>query len=372
MENKILTPEERLNAAIRLAPVDRVPCAPAIESYAARFAGISQYEFLFDYRKAFHAFAFLKNRYPVWDIRRSSYNMFYGPYQKKIGILRNSIPGIDLPADYEIQFSEFEIMHREDYFTIIKNGYDFYETEYFKRAHGTTKEDIKEAKKEKIQIQLKEIEASNSCGQVYLYGAGTTSADEMISYTRSFPEFIKDLYQVPELMEEIISIATDFSIRECKETVKKTSIPRVMIGMSRMNGRYFSLSYFEKFSWKHLKRLIESLIVEDITPFVHLDGEWRLNLPYFLELPKRKIVIELDGNTDIFLAKKILGEHSCLLGDVPSTMFAVETPDDVRNYCSRLLKEVGQGGGFILGSGCALPYQAEHSNVEAFFNCLSN
>ena len=43
---------ERIDAAIRLEKPDRVPVVPIIDIFAARYAGITQHEMLFDLRKA--------------------------------------------------------------------------------------------------------------------------------------------------------------------------------------------------------------------------------------------------------------------------------------------------------------------------------
>ncbi|MCR4435733.1 MAG: uroporphyrinogen decarboxylase family protein [Clostridiales bacterium] len=371
MENKKFTPEERLNAVMRLERADRIPCAPLIQNYAARYAGISNYEYYFDYTKAFNALEMLKNAYPVWDVRRSLYDSYYGPLQKKAGLLKNKIPGVDLPENYEYQFVESEVMKRRDYSLLIKKGFEAYGAEFFKRVHGATKKEIKQAKEERLQIRLIEIEDAKRCGQVALYGGGFTFATDRISLMRSYCEFIRDVRQIPDVLEEAVSIITDFNIREVKETIKQTGIPRVMVGIARMCGQYFSLAFFERFVWPFLKRYINAFLDEGITPFLHLDGDWSLNMPYFSELPKEKIVLELDGCTDIFMVKREFGDRFCLLGDVPATLFTVGTSEKVAQYCARLVEEVGREGGFILGSGCALPYQAEHSNVEAFFNSLS-
>jgi len=42
----------------------------------------------------------------------------------------------------------------------------------------------------------------------------------------------------------------------------------------------------------------------------------------------------------------------------------------VREYCRKLLHEFGNDGGFILGSGCHVPLEAKHENVDAFFRSL--
>lgn len=371
MAKEILTPEERLNAAIQFKSLDRIPCAPWIECYAARYHKISNYEFHFNRRKAFDALAAVKKRFPVWDVRRSQYYNYYGPYQGTIGNLKNKMPGIDLPADYEFQFVEYEAMDRKDYSIILEKGFDACLWEFYKRIHGTTDEEIGKALSQKEQIHKEELEEGQNCGQVNLYGAAIAFSADCISFMRSFNGFIRDIFQIPDIMEEVISIATDAHIDNYIEFVKKSGIPRIFIGLARMSGQYFSLSFFERFVWSYLKRYIYRFLGEGITPILHLDGDWGRNLHYFLEIPKQSIVIEFDGCTDIFSAKKILGDHVCLLGDVPSTLFTVGTPEKVAKYCRRLIEDVGEGGGLILGSGCYLPYLADHSNVEAFFNSVN-
>ncbi|MEL7567357.1 MAG: uroporphyrinogen decarboxylase family protein [Dehalobacterium sp.] len=372
MVKTTFTPEERLNAAIKLAPVDRVPCAPLIDDYAARFAGISNYDFLFVRDKAFDALAQIRARFPVWDIRRSLYHFYYGPHHNKIWVLKNKIPGIDLPTGYEYQLVETVVMKREDYSIIIEKGYHDYMLEFYRRVHGASENAVETALSERQQLLLDETLAAEKCGQINLYGELLVFSGDLISLTRSFPEFIRDTFQIPEVMEEVISLVTDLQIAEYLKTIKKTGIPRIMIGIARMSGQFFSLSFFERFVWPFLKRYVDRFLNAGITPFLHLDGDWSRNLPYFLELPPKSIVLELDGSTDIFKAKQLLKNHCCLLGDVPATLFTIGTQKKVKTYCQRLIDVIGDGGGFILSSGCTLPYKAKHANVAAFFDSISN
>jgi uroporphyrinogen-III decarboxylase len=52
------------------------------------------------------------------------------------------------------------------------------------------------------------------------------------------------------------------------------------------------------------------------------------------------------------------------MGDVPATMLAFGTPDEVYEYCIKLIKELGPEG-FILHSGCDIPIDAKLPNVQA-------
>ncbi len=82
------------------------------------------------------------------------------------------------------------------------------------------------------------------------------------------------------------------------------------------------------------------------------------------------MIIELDSYTDIFHAKKILGGHTCLCGDVPAKLFTFGNTEDMERYCFKLIDTIGADGGFILGSGCTLPVTARHENVSAFMNSI--
>ena len=71
-----------------------------------------------------------------------------------------------------------------------------------------------------------------------------------------------------------------------------------------------------------------------------------------------------DGTTDLFKAKEVLGDHMCLMGDVPPNMLCLDSPEQVYTYCRKLIRELGPSG-FILQSGCDIPPDAKLSNVQA-------
>jgi len=98
---------------------------------------------------------------------------------------------------------------------------------------------------------------------------------------------------------------------------------------------------------------------------LHLDTDWGMNLPYFKKLPKGKCVCDLDGTTDIFRAKEILKDHMCISGDVPASLLTVGKPEEVSEYCKRLIDHVGEGGGFMLTTGCECPIDAKPENLRA-------
>ena len=106
------------------------------------------------------------------------------------------------------------------------------------------------------------------------------------------------------------------------------------------------------------------IVDADLIALLHLDSDWTRELEIFKELPRAKCIMALDGETDIFKAKEILGDHMCIMGDVPASMLFLEEPEEIYAYCTRLIRQLGPQG-FILQSGCDIPANAKLENVQA-------
>lgn len=61
----------------------------------------------------------------------------------------------------------------------------------------------------------------------------------------------------------------------------------------------------------------------------------------------------------------------CIMGDVPAALLKLGEPDEVDEYCRRLITELGADGGFILSTGCTLPLDAKPENVRAMIRSVS-
>ena len=151
------------------------------------------------------------------------------------------------------------------------------------------------------------------------------------------------------------------AIQICKNNGGKIAF----VVLERGSGFYYRLPVFERFEWPFLQRYVEALLAEGLTPWLHFDTDWSINLPYLRQLPKGKCVCDLDGTTDIFKAKEVLKGHMAISGDVPAALLTVGNPADVEAYCQRLIDEVGDGGGFMLTTGCECPVDVKPENLRA-------
>ncbi|MFN3333852.1 MAG: uroporphyrinogen decarboxylase family protein, partial [Caldilinea sp.] len=75
---------------------------------------------------------------------------------------------------------------------------------------------------------------------------------------------------------------------------------------------------------------------------------------------------ELDYKIDMPVVKAATHGRTTVLGPVdPSGVMALGTPQDVEDAACEAIAILGEGGGLILGPGCALPPKTPPENVHA-------
>ncbi len=325
------------------------------------------HDFLSDRDLAFDRLNRLAEVSPGWNIRRSLYFMHYAPNQDVLGLLRTRLPGVDGAPDGELQFIEAEVLAHSDYAAILRVGYPEFMSLVLDRLHGSSRRRQDSARRTQLDLHRAEIAAAATVGQAYLYGAHLMFPASHLSLLRTFGQFVRDVYQVPKTIRALSDRLAEGAVAQAIADTKVTGIPRVMIGAPRVCGEFFSDQLVSEIFWPALRYCAETLIGHGITPIFHLDGCWDRNIELFTTLPPGKMIVELDGATDLAAAARALAGHTCLLGDVPATLFTLGTPEDVTRYCHRIAAAFPSGG-WIFGSGCTLPYEARPDNVAAFFD----
>ncbi|MBQ9003659.1 MAG: hypothetical protein IJ087_17580 [Eggerthellaceae bacterium] len=186
---------------------------------------------------------------------------------------------------------------------------------------------------------------------------------------RSMEEFVMDLYDDPGQIMDIINTYQPQQDEKNIAMMKQANMTRAANFAMRSSATFLSPEMFEEYAWPALRDTINRYAAAGITTIVHADGNWLPMLPYFLELPRGCCHFELDGATDIQAAYDILCGHHSIRGDVPATMLAFGSADEVSEYCEKLVT-MGMKGGFMLSSGCEVPTNVKPENLKAFINFL--
>ena len=122
---------------------------------------------------------------------------------------------------------------------------------------------------------------------------------------------------------------------------------------------------WDRFVWPYIVRLAEALIAKGITPILHWDQDWTRDVGRLVELPAKSCILNPDGMTDLRVFKEKVNGHMAVMGDVPASLFAAGTPDDIYDYVRYLVHEIGPEG-LILCPGCDGPINTKPENMEAY------
>lgn len=365
MIQETMTAIERAEAAIALEAVDRHPVFPILVTTAPRLYGISQGEAWRNHDAAREAM--------LWCYREFGYDFgskpnYYYPMLpgKNCGApVRNLIPGKQLAEDDLYQIDERVLFSRDDYDKIAALGWNGFWDEHYEKMSGKPLEKFAFMQSMSNQFYNDDLEICRKEGMPVFLGVAVDSVLMAFSLSRTLTEFTKDLYSVPDKVEAAMQASCDDLIANSIEVCKRNGQKFAFVVLERGSGFYYRLDVFERFEWPFLQRYVDAYIAEGIIPWLHFDTDWGINLPYLLKLPKGKCVCDLDGTTDIFKAKEVLNGHMCISGDVPAGLLSLGKPEEVEEYCRKLIDEVGEGGGFMLTTGCECPIDAKPENLRA-------
>ncbi len=368
-----MSASERIEAAVQLRPGQSTPVAPLIISFAGRCSGMTQADIHSSLHKWQQALGLTFARvgtpdavFPLWprDAARSQ-------------LLPLSLPGDDLEPDAQFQYSESEIMTREDYEFIVSKGYRAWFMQYLPRIRSDIPSGplgrfltIRGFMQQGIRIRTNVRYWRRKWGLPSMFYAACYPAFDLFSLTRSLVPFCHDLFDCPDTIDQAIKAATPGILAMARIPLRVTGGKRVGIYPMRSSASFISPRMFERFVFPSLKQMVDTFLKWGVVSVLHCDGDWTPMLPYLRELPRASCVVELDGSTDIFRAKEVLGDWLCLKGDVPATLLAQGSPEQVTDYCRQLVRSIGSGGGFILSSGCEVPLDARPENVAAMMRSV--
>ena len=356
--------KDRILKAVALEKPDRIPLVLEYSGFAAYATKTEIADFISSPSKAtetmIQAYKLIGGgdaiNYGTFSPYRLSYN--FGAKVK--------VPGIDLPPDAMWQVVETELMKVEDYDRILEIGWpEFFKGFLTERVLNDAALNLLPENQEKIDI----IGLWSKEDVPVLAGGDVTTPFELLCGSRSMERFFLDLLEIPDKVEAVMKIMIPhLSLSNVDRMIKRGYLV-VWVGGWRTAPCMLSPGTWERFVWPYFRQQVNKVVEAGLIPLLHLDSNWDRELERFKDFPKGKIIMALDGETDIFRAKEILGDHICLMGDVPPSMIAFGTPDDVYQYSRKLIRSVGPEG-FILQSGCDIPANARLENVQAMLSAV--
>ena len=366
-ENYQLLLEQRQNRifqAITLQKPDRIPVILEYAGFAARVTKTPLPDFSRSIPKSVEVM--IRAFQMVGDADAINYGLYtpYGlPY---LWMSKVKVPGVDLSEDAACQVVELELMATEDYDQILSEGWPKFFHDFM------TNRVLNDVPPERLPFAQPpmDIKAAWAAHGIPVLSGGAISLPfELLCGARSLPGFFTDLLTIPDKVQKVMDAIMPYLVDPACKQAKASGLPGVWIGGWRAASNMISPALWERFAWPYIEKAVREVIASELVPILHLDANWTRDLPYFKSLPMGKCILSTDGQTDLFKAKEILGNRICLMGDVPAAMLAFGTPEEVGQYCSKLIRALGPDG-FILHSGCDIPMDAQLANVQAMVSAV--
>jgi uroporphyrinogen-III decarboxylase len=172
-----------------------------------------------------------------------------------------------------------------------------------------------------------------------------------------------DIYRQPDKLLEAMDALVPLMIGMGIANTQATGNPLVFIPLHKGADGFISDEQFKKFYWPTLRKVILGIIEGGGIPLPALEGHWETRLEVVQDIPKGKTLWMVD-QSDMATVKKTLGKKACLLGNVPSAMLSLGTPNDVKDYVKNLIETAGKDGGLIISNGAFFD-EAKPENVKA-------
>lgn len=351
---------ERIRKAVALEPVDKVPVVLEGVAWSARVTGMTLKTFLSDPLLAtqanIDAFNAVGNadsvNNPTFDVSSLSF----------LWMTRVKRPGYGgLGDDEPWQVEELGLLEPDDYDRIVADGWGPFQAAYLNErvAPGKFDDFIKF-----VQGTPAVVEKANAAGMPFLSVGLLTTPFEYLCGGRSFSQFVFDLYRMPDRVQAAMDAMMPGLCDGGIGLSKAVGAPCIWIGGWRSASKMLAQHLWDRFVFPYLEEIIRQVVGAGLIPILHLDSDWTRDLARFRVFPAKSCILSLDSLTDIRRAKEVLGDHMCIMGDVPPALLSSGTPQEVYDHCRRLIADIGPTG-YILQSGCDIPVDAPLANVKA-------
>ncbi len=393
---------KRVMDAVRVSEPDRVPIVPVFQAFPIYYANTCTIkEAMEDFSKASHAYdVFYEHFQPDlgWDPI-----LFYPTnYMESSDITWFRWPGKHIEDHNTMyQYVEGEYMKADEYPEAIADMTKFMMNKWIPRSFGNLKGLAKVDFRNSMWFghmgefaafsdpeviaslealvktgkQLNEWFANlGSYGQKMkdvlgiplLYAGFAYAPFDMIGDSmRGTVEILMDMYDRPEELLALIDVVTDFAIKDTIAGCSGKSTPFVWFWLHKGVDEFMSDEQFKKFYWPSLLKYITAVAGAGLTPVLYVEGAYNSRLEYLKEVPPNKCIFSFEY-TDMKNAKKALGGHSCIMGNVPAVTLSYGSKQEVVDYCKMLIDTCAGGGGFIMDSGTMID-DAKTENIEAMF-----
>jgi uroporphyrinogen-III decarboxylase len=379
----------RFIKAIKIEEPDRVPVILPAGYLPASYGGYSLKEVMYDYEKL--AKAWMKFTHDFEPDSFSGPGLVYpARVLEIIGHKLHKWPGHGLPDDAPMyQYVEGIYMKPDEYDDFMSNPTEYWMKTFLPRTVANFEgfqylalfnpimtnpmgfimsasnpevrkslEALLEAGAEITKWRDAVVEVSRRAlaeGYASFGGGGMAGApfDNIADVLRGTQGIVMDMYRQPEKVHEAMERLVPIIVKGAVRGADMSLSPVIIMPLHKGDKSFMSEKQFQEFYWPTFKKVLLGLINEGLVPMPFAEGNYEPRLETIADMPRTSVVWYFEV-MDMVKAKAVLGDVSCIAGNVPASLLVTSTPDVVEEACRQLIEICAPGGGYILTAGAGM------------------
>ncbi len=178
-----------------------------------------------------------------------------------------------------------------------------------------------------------------------------TPFDYLGDTLRGTKGILMDMYRRPNDLLAACEAYVPVLINAVVNASDRNSAPCAMYVLHKGADTFMSQAQFEKFYWPTWKQVMLALYQEGITSYLFIEGSYNHRLENLAQMPEKSLVCHFD-KTDMRRVKEVLSDRFIIAGNVPASLMATGSTDEVRACCGELMDLFGDLPGYIMAHGC--------------------
>ncbi len=394
---------DRFQKTLGLDSPDLVMVGPFSDHFfSTKLAGISNKDAMLDHVRRYQALKETVLRFD-FDIALQS-GVYPAQWYKLLDAKHYIWPGGGLPDDVTFQFIEKEYLLAEEYDQFLANPNDFSLRVLWPRMTGEleplasmpplysigpdpiflgpalaypeylevlkTLIKLGEASMVSMQAETDYISEMKDLGYPVSYVANFTPPFDLVAdFLRGLKGTMLDMYRVPEKLLAAVELYIEPQINAAITWAEAVNNPRIVFWLHKGAAGFMSDEHFKEFYWPSLRKVVLALVEADLTPILHVQGDYTPRLEYLAELPRGKVPIHYD-RVDRQQALEIMGDRQCFWGGISSALLVTGTAEQVRDDVKELIDMFGSKGGLIVDGSVGIPDEAKPENIQAMVDAV--
>jgi uroporphyrinogen decarboxylase len=189
---------------------------------------------------------------------------------------------------------------------------------------------------------------------------------QIAAQLRGITNICMDFYRNPELVSELVGLATKAAVATARAEID-AGTDAIVLGDAMSSSSLISPGHFERFSFPYIQRVIRE--VGNAVPFfLHICGDSTRIIDKMVETGTR--FLEVDACVDLRTIGEKYGNSIGVRGNISPALLLSGKPAEIEGKCREAIEASAKLGGFILGSGCELPKNTPHVNLETMVNSV--